>query len=149
MIVQISSAAGVEAKASRSLYSASKFALEGMSEALYNEVKPLGISVLLVELGFFNTPFAGACRVPESKMPEEYLGTAVEQMMDAVLKGGTMTAMNDVEKGARRIFENVMKEDGESLLRLALGKDCIARCRVKIEGWEETLKASEGLDVAV
>ena len=47
-IINISSIAGVLAVPFR-LYSASKFAIEGYSEALYQEVKPLGIQVCVVE----------------------------------------------------------------------------------------------------
>jgi len=67
-VVQISSATGLEAKPSRSLYSASKFALEAFSEALYHEVKPLGIHVLLVEPGWFGTNFSRALARPEAAL---------------------------------------------------------------------------------
>ncbi|TVY86263.1 putative oxidoreductase, partial [Lachnellula willkommii] len=68
-IVQISSATGLEAKPSRSLYSASKFGLEAFSEALYHEVKPLGIRVLLVEPGWFGTNFSHALVTPAVELP--------------------------------------------------------------------------------
>lgn len=54
-IINISSVGGMMAMPTMSVYSASKFALEGASEALYYEVKPWNIQVSLVEPGFINS----------------------------------------------------------------------------------------------
>jgi NAD(P)-dependent dehydrogenase (short-subunit alcohol dehydrogenase family) len=54
-IINISSVAGLVGGASGSAYAASKFALEGWSEALAAEVAPFGIHVTVVEPGFFRT----------------------------------------------------------------------------------------------
>lgn len=54
-IIQISSIGGLQGAISVSSYSASKHALEGWSESLRLEVKPLGIKVVLVEPGAFDT----------------------------------------------------------------------------------------------
>jgi NAD(P)-dependent dehydrogenase (short-subunit alcohol dehydrogenase family) len=54
-IVQLSSMGGQLSFAGFAAYSATKFALEGMSEALADEVRPLGIKVLIVEPGAFRT----------------------------------------------------------------------------------------------
>jgi NAD(P)-dependent dehydrogenase (short-subunit alcohol dehydrogenase family) len=54
-IVQISSMGGQLSFAGISAYSATKFALEGLSEALADEVRPFGITVLIVEPGAFRT----------------------------------------------------------------------------------------------
>jgi len=56
-IVNIASVGGVTGHAGSGYYSATKFALEGMSEALAQEVEPLGIHVLIVEPGPFRTNF--------------------------------------------------------------------------------------------
>jgi NAD(P)-dependent dehydrogenase (short-subunit alcohol dehydrogenase family) len=56
-IVTISSLAGRVGMPFQGLYSASKYALEGLSEALRLEVRPFGIHVVLVEPGDFNTTF--------------------------------------------------------------------------------------------
>lgn len=58
-IVQISTIGGIGAFPNIGAYHASKWALEGMSEALAQEVKPLGIHVTLVEPGGFTTDWAG------------------------------------------------------------------------------------------
>lgn len=54
-IINISSLAGVQGLPLSGLYSASKFALEGMSESLRLETRPFGIRVVLVEPGDFRT----------------------------------------------------------------------------------------------
>jgi short-subunit dehydrogenase len=54
-ILNVSSVGGMMAMPTMSMYSASKFALEGASEALYYEVKPWGIAVSLIQPGFINS----------------------------------------------------------------------------------------------
>ncbi len=54
-IINVSSVGGMMAMPTMALYSASKFALEGATEALYYEVKPFGILVTLIEPGFINS----------------------------------------------------------------------------------------------
>src|SRR5580704_11253355 len=73
-IVQISSMGGQMSFAGFAGYSATKFALEGMSEALADEVRPLGIKVLIVEPGAFRTELFG--NISASTPISDYAGTA-------------------------------------------------------------------------
>jgi NAD(P)-dependent dehydrogenase (short-subunit alcohol dehydrogenase family) len=57
LIVNVSSLAGRIGLPFQGLYSATKFALEGLTEALRMEVKPFGVRVVLIEPGDFRTPF--------------------------------------------------------------------------------------------
>ncbi len=58
-IVNIASVGGLVGMAGSGYYAATKFAVEGLSESLAQEVEPLGIHVLLVEPGPFRTDWAG------------------------------------------------------------------------------------------
>jgi NAD(P)-dependent dehydrogenase (short-subunit alcohol dehydrogenase family) len=58
-IVQLSSISGLIGIPTQGLYAASKFALEGMSEALAEELKPFGVAVTLVEPRIYATDFIG------------------------------------------------------------------------------------------
>ena len=57
MIINVSSVLGEVGAPMNSLYCASKFALEGFSEALFHELKPRGIRVALVKPGGYRTKF--------------------------------------------------------------------------------------------
>jgi NAD(P)-dependent dehydrogenase (short-subunit alcohol dehydrogenase family) len=63
LIINISSLGGLAAIPFQGYYSASKFAIEGFSEALRMEVKPFGIRVALVEPGDFATGFTDSRRI--------------------------------------------------------------------------------------
>lgn len=71
-IFNISSIAGVSGSAGLGAYSASKFAVEGMSEALAKEVAPLGIHVTIVEPGGFRTEWAGGSMQQAAQLIDAY-----------------------------------------------------------------------------
>ena len=65
-VIQLSSTLGINTLPTMGIYSATKYAVEGLSEALHLEVKDFGIHVTLVEPNGFNTDFIGVSAV-ESK----------------------------------------------------------------------------------
>lgn len=69
-LVQISTVGGVAAFPGLGGYHASKWAVEGLSEALAQEVAPFGISVTLIEPGPFGTDWAGSSAVHADPLPE-------------------------------------------------------------------------------
>lgn len=75
-IINFSSAAGFCGYAGLSYYCASKFAVEGYSEALALEVEPLGLRVTLVEPGGFRTDFAGGSLARAQRQIDDYAATA-------------------------------------------------------------------------
>jgi NAD(P)-dependent dehydrogenase (short-subunit alcohol dehydrogenase family) len=141
-IIQISSQAGIRATAGFGVYNTSKFALEGFSEALSQEVAPFGIKVIIVQPGPFRTQFAGSSiKAAQTKMPE-YDGTPVGQTYQYISKvDGTQEG--DPVKGANAIVDYV--HNGNSNLRLPLGKSPIQAIRSKLAQVEADLKANEAI----
>lgn len=128
-IVQLSSIAGIRSAAGLGIYNASKYALEGYSEALYHECKPLNINVILVEPGPFRTEFAGtSARVAEKEI-EDYKETAgaFKQLMHE--RNGTQ--IGDPVKGSQKIIKAVNHPTPP--LRLPLGKIALDGIRAKME----------------
>jgi NAD(P)-dependent dehydrogenase (short-subunit alcohol dehydrogenase family) len=74
-IVNISSGAGIAGSAGSGFYNATKFAVEGLSEALAEELRPLGLRVLIVEPGPFRTDFLGRSIVMAAQEIAAYVGT--------------------------------------------------------------------------
>ena len=75
-IVNISSIGGLTSFPAIGYYNASKFAVEGLSEALWQEVEPLGIKVMLVEPSGFRTDWAGRSANESRVRIADYAATA-------------------------------------------------------------------------
>lgn len=128
-IVQISSQAGIAANHGLGIYNASKFALEGFSEALYKEVLPLGIKVTLVEPGPFRTEWAGASMKFTKRTIDAYADTAgkLKQYIQSI----SGNQPGDPIAGSHSIMKIVASEN--SPLRLALGKIAVETLRKKAD----------------
>lgn len=114
-IINISSLAGNTAIPFSAFYSASKFALEGYSEALWYEVRPFGISVSLVEPGFVNTPIGEAS--PAAARPLPAYDATRKSMLTAF--GHALEAGIPPEQVARRVLQIV--ESASPGLRYRVG----------------------------
>lgn len=150
-VANMSSGAGQDSGATRGLYGASKFALEGMSESVHAEAAEFGVSVLIVEPGMFRTNFFHALQTPAAPLPAEYEDAVVGKTMGmfATLTG---TQRGDPEKAVNRIFEVVTGEGlagglKGKVLRLPLGTDAIdrveAKCKRVLGEVEEARKLEE------
>lgn len=144
-IVQISSQAGFRASAGFGVYNASKFALEGFSEALAQEVEPFGIKLTIVEPGPFRTQFlAGSMKNAANKI-EAYQNTMVgsmyqyQQDMNGRQEG-------DPVKAAKAIVDYV--HSGKQNLRLPLGRVTIRGMRAKLAAVEKDITANESVAVS-
>lgn len=136
-IVQVSSVAGFHASVGFGLYNASKFALEGFSEALALESGHLGIRVVIAEPGPFRTGFAGDALRRAERRIEDYAPTVgtMEQRM-ASLHG---SQPGDPIKAARLLVE--VAELDEPPLRLPLGRYAHERLAQKLAWLERDAKA--------
>ena len=134
-IVQISSHAGVKAFAGFGIYNASKFALEGFSEALAQEVEPHGIKVTIVEPGPFRTNFAGRSLIQANKTIEAYNATA--GAFREKLLGVHNKQEGDPVKAAKLILAHVNTKD--STLRLPLGNIPLKTIQMKIDSLQSDL----------
>jgi len=117
-IVNFSSVAGATAGPGGGYYSASKFALEGLSEALAIEGKPLGIRVLVVEPGLFRTSFFGRSMARPAHPIAEY---ALAQSVQAYAASTDGKQPGDPMRAAAIIVDTV--DQPELPLRLLLGKE--------------------------
>lgn len=78
-IVNLSSIAGIRSFPGLGYYNATKFAVEGLSEALWQEVEPLGIKVMVVEPSGFRTDWAGRSANESAQQIADYAATAGEK----------------------------------------------------------------------
>lgn len=140
-IINISSSVGVKPQPSMSIYGASKWALEGMSEGLAKEIAPFGIRVLIVQPGAFTTNMINAVRLTQKPLSDVYRNTQVAEFVGAFGENATFTAPNNVEKGCQAIFEVVTGTgrgaDKENYIRMPLSKDCARETREHIKILEE------------
>lgn len=112
-LIQVSSIGGVAAFPLLGLYNASKWALEGLSEALAQEVAPSGIRVTLVEPGPYGTDWSGSSAVTAEPLP------AYEQFRVARQAAAAGRQPVDPRSTAKAILSLV--DEAEPPLRLFLG----------------------------
>jgi NAD(P)-dependent dehydrogenase (short-subunit alcohol dehydrogenase family) len=126
-VVNISSGSGFRGNFGLGLYNASKFALEGLSEALWAELKPFGIRVTIVEPGATRTRWSGSSLRAAGESIVEYQLPA--QMREA-LSGMDGAQPGDPNVVSRAIFEAVTGSDAG--LRIMLGVDCMTAVAMKL-----------------
>ncbi|MDM1501249.1 SDR family oxidoreductase [Myroides marinus] len=128
-IINISSIAGFSPGIGWSMYSATKAAVSGLSQALSNDLKPLGIKVTNVIPGWFRTNFAKKDSIVYSKesiADYSYLNEAYNKM--SILDG---MQLGDPDKIADVFIELVNGND--PITDLFLGSDAFNRAKQRIE----------------
>ena len=145
-IVNISSIAGRTSQPGSGYYSATKFALEGASDALAKEVGPLGIRVIVVEPGGFRTDFAGRSLTQSAQPIGDYADTAGKRRKENDTIDGRQPG--DPAKAAQAILQAVASD--EPPLRLLLGSDALRRAeaeldrqRAEIDAWREVTTGTD------
>ncbi|MET8850755.1 SDR family NAD(P)-dependent oxidoreductase [Amycolatopsis sp. NPDC004625] len=121
-ILTISSSAGFASGAGRGLYSASKFAVEGLSEALRQELAPHGIHVTIVEPGSFRTGFLGTTSRRRTAVTEPAYAATVGTLHTAITRGDGRQP-GDPAQAVAAI--RTVAAAAEPPLRVQLGEDCV------------------------
>jgi NAD(P)-dependent dehydrogenase (short-subunit alcohol dehydrogenase family) len=146
-IINLSSVGGYTGYPGWGVYGATKFAVEGISEALAGEVAPLGIHVTVVEPGFFRTDF----------LDETSLARTAQQIDDyRDTVGKTRDHAADVNHGQRgdprklaKAFMQLVKSENPPT-RLPLGSDTVERIESKnahvaqeLEAWRNVATSTD------
>ena len=138
-IVQISSLEGVAPiLAGETAYAATKFAAEGLCEALAMEVRHLGIRVTIVEPGPVRTDFAAGAVAEPSRIGDYDASVGEALRLFEQLAGNQP---NDPARVAAAVVEAI--EADEPPLRLVLGTEAVDAVRAKLDGQRGELDAWE------
>ncbi len=139
-IMNLSSTAGLTGTAGFGMYNASKFAVEGLSEALALEVAHLGIKVTLIEPGPFRTDFAGRSGEITASMADYAPSVGISRQYIADING---KQPGDPEKAVDAMIE--LANDPSPPLRVLLGSIALGRLDQKIEQLVKTRKETESI----
>jgi NAD(P)-dependent dehydrogenase (short-subunit alcohol dehydrogenase family) len=141
-IVNITSIAGRAPGAGSGLYAAAKFALEGLSASLAQELAPLGVKVTAIAPGAFRTDFLSSHSIrkspPASDSYAESVGR-VSQAFDAM--AGKQTG--DPQRAAHAILALVDSDNPPT--QLLLGSDALRRIRTKLDAAIEEIDQWEAV----
>jgi NADP-dependent 3-hydroxy acid dehydrogenase YdfG len=140
-IVNISSLAGIRGFPAVGYYNATKFAVEGLSEALWQEVEPLGINVMLVEPSGFRTDWAGRSAEESKKHIADYAQTAGSACTHLRALSGKQAG--DPVRAAKAIVEAV--ESANPPHHLLLGNDAFEGAMAKVETLRKEFSAGEAV----
>lgn len=136
-IINISAIAGYQSFVGWAVYASTKFAVEGISEGLAMEVKPLGIKVTIVEPGFFRTDFLdGQSLTISPTIIEDYAETTGAMRHAAV-------SLNHQQPGDPALMAKALLkivDDPNPPLRMPFGSDTVATIEAKNAFVAEELK---------
>lgn len=150
-ILNLSSLGGFSSSAGFGIYCSTKFAVEGISEALHDELADLGVAVTVVEPGYFRTDFLDDRSLrTEGTVIEDYASTA--GAVREVVPGLNHAQPGDPVKGAAAFLTLADAENPP--LRAQLGTDCLEELEVKIaqlrtesEAWRDLAVSTDHDDV--
>ncbi len=145
-IINLSSIGGLRSFPALGYYNATKFAVEGLSEALWQEVEPLGIKVMLVEPSGFRTDWAGRSANETQHQIADYTDTADKNIRQLRAISGNQDG--DPVRAAEAIVQAV--ESQNSPHRLLLGNDAydgaiakLDELRAEFTQWEEVSRGAD------
>jgi NAD(P)-dependent dehydrogenase (short-subunit alcohol dehydrogenase family) len=146
-VVNISSIGGYRAAAGFGVYSSTKFAVEGITEALHAELKPLGIHATVVEPGYFRTDFLDASSlVVAPEVIDDY-----DETSGAVRRKAMQLNHNQPGDPTRLAAAMIALVDAATPpLRLPLGTDTLAAIAAKnayvtqeTEAWKQLSSSTD------
>jgi len=140
-IVNVSSLAGLRAFPALGYYNASKFAVEGLSSALRQEVEPLGIHVVVVEPSGFRTDWAGRSANESKLQIDDYSATAGQ--VRAALRKSAGHEPGDPVRAAKSIVEAVASDNPPH--HLLLGNAAFEGAMAKLEHLRQDFAAGEAV----
>lgn len=145
-ILNVASIGGLRSFPAVGFYNATKYAVDGLSEALMKEVAPLGIKVTVICPSGFRTDWAGRSANNTKIKIEDYATTAGKNMSD--LRGYSGNQPGDPVKAARAMIQ--VTETENPPLRLLLGAAALKGARLKLEelrkDFDDWADVSEGAD---
>jgi len=144
-IVNIGSMGGFAQVPGWGVYGATKFAVEGLSEAMHAELSPLGVAVTVVEPGSFRTDFLdGTSLHSTADQIADY-----DETVGTVRRGAAANnhgQINDPAKGAAAIYAAVTSPNPPS--RLQIGADAVAFVENKLAHVREELETWRSVAVS-
>ena len=145
-ILNIASIGGLRSFPGLGFYNATKYAVDGLSEALSKEVAPLGIKVTIVAPSGFRTDWAGRSANDSKIVIEDYASTAGKNQGD--IRGYSGNQPGDPVRAAKAMIQVVEAENPP--LRLLLGVAALKGARVKLEelkhDFDTWAEVTEGAD---
>jgi NAD(P)-dependent dehydrogenase (short-subunit alcohol dehydrogenase family) len=142
-VLNLSSIGGLVASPGMGYYNATKFAVEGISEALAGELAPLGIRVTIIEPGPFRTDFLGRSGVVAKTRIADYDSTAGNMRKYFAENDGKQRG--DPLRAVQAMIQVV--ESPAPPLRLLLGASALQRSSAKLASWEKEIAAWEKVTV--
>ena len=140
-IVNLSSLAGLRGMPALGQYNASKFAVEGLSEALRREVEPLGIHVMVVNPSGFRTDWAGRSANETEHPIEDYQATAGKVRLAVRESSGKQPG--DPVRAVQAIVAAVASDKPPQ--HLLLGNDAFEGAMAKLEELRRDFTAGEAV----
>lgn len=136
-IVNVTSMAGIVGFPALSLYCGAKFAMEGVSESLAMELRPLGISVTAFAPGQFRTDWAGSSMERGPRSLTHYDAIVDPQRAARMAKDGTQSG--DPARAAQRLLEIPLSPN--PLVRMIVGPDALALVGQKMKRLQSEMTA--------
>ncbi len=128
-ILNVASIGGLVSFPAVGFYNATKYAVDGLSEALAKEVSHLGIKVTIIAPSGFRTDWAGRSAKNSEKIIDDYAASAHQNKNS--IRGYSGNQPGDPERAAKAIIKAVESENPP--LRLLLGAAALKNARIKLE----------------